>query len=176
MQRLRFVQFVVLVACVLAYGTASARVMYTYSGGQNPGCGAGCIDGMTFQFIAATFLTPFTGYLPPFDQPQVPVSRFTSYTYPHPNYLGITFLTSPEDSIFTLPPPSDGIAFEEPGTEYFVYFPKGSLANYGVYSQVFFGQGTLTLSPTAIPEPSTLVLLATGGVGLLGAARRSLML
>ena len=163
MRRLRFASFLLFFACFLAGSIASAGVMYSYSGGQNPGCGGGCIDGMMFQFTVASFLVPHNG-LPPFDQPQVPTSQFTSYAYPHANFLGIAF--------FTLTGNSDGIAFEEPGTEYFVYFPEGSLANYGTYSQIFFGKGTLVLSPVAVPEPSGLFLLASGGLGLFGAARR----
>ena len=157
------VHLVALFVCVLACSTAGAGVMYTYSGGQDPVGGSG-INGMMFQFTRAAFVVP-QPWIPPYNQPQVLPSQFTSYSYPHSNFLGIAFFTN------SVPGNAEGIVFEEPFTLYFVYFPQGSLANYGTYSQVFFGQGTLTLSPATVPEPSSLMLLASGALGLLGAAR-----
>ena len=142
-----------------------ASVIYSYTGRQGD-----ALPVLSFQFTVPSLLTPTVGY-PPYNSPQVPVASMTSYTFPTANFLGINLFTLP-GTPGTLPPPSDGISFDQPNQLNFVYFPFGTLGTYGVTSQAFFGSGTLIIAP--IPEPSSLLLLTSGCLGLLVAARRKL--
>ena len=147
---------------VFACAMASASITYIYSGGQGQGIG---LNGLSFQFTVPSLLSPTVGF-PPYNSPQVVPGAMTSYTFPTSSFLGI--------NLFTLPGNADGIAFDQPNQGNFVYFPEGTLGMYGVTSQIFFGSGTLIIAQT--PEPPSLLLLASGCLGLLGGARRKLMI
>jgi hypothetical protein len=60
------------------------------------------------------------------------------------------------------------------GTSIFYYFAPGSFEHVGTYDSIVLGAqqaGTLTVSLSAVPEPSSLGLMAAG-LGLLGVALR----